>query len=112
MVADPDGARLTPPVVRAPNGVIEDLRKYWMSEAPHYDPAKITVPPLVILAEWDADTPPPSAGIRFLGNSWVKTSGRETDPSTGQHMMRGRTLAPGGRPSEYELSEARLLWWR
>jgi len=57
MAADPDGARVTPPVVRAPNGVIEDLRKYWMSGAPHYDPANITVPTLVILAEWDADTP-------------------------------------------------------
>ena len=65
MVADPDGARLTPPVVRAPNGVIEDLRKYWMSGAPHYDPANITVPTLVILAEWDADTPPYMAQAVF-----------------------------------------------
>src|SRR4030095_10204720 len=58
MAADADGARLTPPVVRAPHGVIEDLRKYWMSGSPHYDPTNITVPTLVILAEWDADTPP------------------------------------------------------
>jgi pimeloyl-ACP methyl ester carboxylesterase len=65
MTADPEGARLTPPVVRAPNGVIEDLRKHWMSGAPHYDPANITVPTLVILAEWDADTPPYMAQAVF-----------------------------------------------
>lgn len=54
---DPVGAGQNPPVVRAPNGIIEDLRKYWMSGKPHYDPANITVPTLVIQAEWDADTP-------------------------------------------------------
>jgi pimeloyl-ACP methyl ester carboxylesterase len=65
MAVDSEGARLTPPVIRAPNGVIEDLRKYWMSGAPHYDPANITVPTLVILAEWDADTPPYMAQAVF-----------------------------------------------
>jgi len=65
MAADPEGARQTPPVVRAPNGIIEDLRKHWMSGAPHYDPANITVPTLVILAEWDADTPPYMAQAVF-----------------------------------------------
>jgi pimeloyl-ACP methyl ester carboxylesterase len=65
MSADPEGARLTPPVVRAPNGIIEDLRKHWMSGAPHYDPANITVPTLLILADWDADTPPYMAQAVF-----------------------------------------------
>jgi pimeloyl-ACP methyl ester carboxylesterase len=65
--ADPVGAAQSPPVVRAPNGVIEDLRKYWMSGTPHYDPANITVPTLVILAEWDADTPPYMAQAVFAG---------------------------------------------
>jgi pimeloyl-ACP methyl ester carboxylesterase len=55
---DPVGAAQNPPVVRAPNGIIEDLQKYWMSGKPHYDPANITVPTLLVLAEWDADTPP------------------------------------------------------
>jgi pimeloyl-ACP methyl ester carboxylesterase len=65
VAADPEGARLTPPVVRAPNGIIEDLRKYWMAGAPHYDPANIAVPTLLILAEWDADTPPYMAQAVF-----------------------------------------------
>ena len=65
MAADPEGARLTPAVVRAPNGIIEDLRKHWMAGAPHYDPANITVPTLLILADWDADTPPYMAQAVF-----------------------------------------------
>jgi len=62
---DPVGAAQNPPVVRAPNGIIEDLQKYWMSAKPHYDPANITVPTLLVLAEWDADTPPYMAQTIF-----------------------------------------------
>ena len=52
------GAAQSPPVLRAPNGVIQDLLKdYWAAGKPTYDPAKIKVPALVILAEWDQDTP-------------------------------------------------------
>jgi pimeloyl-ACP methyl ester carboxylesterase len=57
LATDPAGAAQTPPVVRAPNGVVEDGRKYWSAGKPYYDPSKITVPVLLILAEWDADTP-------------------------------------------------------
>jgi pimeloyl-ACP methyl ester carboxylesterase len=62
---DPVGAAQNPPVLRAPNGIIEDLRKYWMSGQPHYDPSKITVPTLLIVAEWDRDTPPYMAQAVF-----------------------------------------------
>lgn len=58
LVTDPEGARQDPPVVRAPNGIIEDLGKYWMKGTPYYDPSQIMVPTLIILAEWDMDTPP------------------------------------------------------
>jgi len=64
---DPVGAGQKPPVVRAPNGVFEDLRKYWMSGKPHYDPARITVPTLLVVAEWDVDTPPYMAQAVFAG---------------------------------------------
>jgi pimeloyl-ACP methyl ester carboxylesterase len=57
MASDPVGAAQNPPVVRAPNGVIEDDRKYWSARKAYYDPSHITVPTLLILAEWDADTP-------------------------------------------------------
>jgi len=52
-------------LLRAPNGVIQDLREYWYADKPFYDPAKITAPTLVILAEWDQDTPPYMAQTLF-----------------------------------------------
>ena len=54
---DPVGAKQTPPVLRAPNGVAQDSRDYWMSGKPLYQPSEITVPTLLIHAEWDADLP-------------------------------------------------------
>ena len=35
-----------PSVLRAPNGVLQDLRDYWDAGKPFYDPAKVTVPAL------------------------------------------------------------------
>jgi esterase/lipase len=43
--------------LRAPNGVVQDGREYWSAGKPLYNPADIRVPTLLILAEWDADTP-------------------------------------------------------
>jgi len=55
--ADQVGARQNPPVVRAPNGVVEDGQRYWGADTRYYDPSKIRVPVLLVHAEWDADTP-------------------------------------------------------
>lgn len=55
---DPVGAARTPPVLRAPNGVVFDIGRYWSQGASPWDPAKITVPTLMVMAEWDHDTPP------------------------------------------------------
>ena len=54
---DPEGARQNPPVLRAPNGVLQDLNEYFFAGRPYYDPAKITAPTLLAVAEWDQDTP-------------------------------------------------------
>lgn len=54
---DPDGAKQTPAVVRAPNGVLQDIGKLWGQGRSNWDPAKITVPTLMALGEWDRDTP-------------------------------------------------------
>jgi pimeloyl-ACP methyl ester carboxylesterase len=62
---DPVGARQNPPVLRAPNGVIEDFKDIWFAGKSTYDPAKITVPVLLIQGEWDADTPPSTARKLF-----------------------------------------------
>jgi pimeloyl-ACP methyl ester carboxylesterase len=55
---DPKGAVQIPPVVRAPNGVLKDLGEYWTKGRSWYDPAQIRVPTLIVLGEWDRDTPP------------------------------------------------------
>ena len=55
--SDPVGARANPPFVRAPNGVVLDSREYWSAGKALYDPANIKVPTMLVLAEWDADTP-------------------------------------------------------
>jgi pimeloyl-ACP methyl ester carboxylesterase len=55
--SDPVGARSNPRFVRAPNGNVIDNREYWSAGKPLYDPADIKVPTMLVLAEWDADTP-------------------------------------------------------
>ncbi|MGZ5844957.1 MAG: alpha/beta hydrolase [Xanthobacteraceae bacterium] len=54
---DPVGAKMTPPALRAPNGVQQDGDEFFSAGKPYYDPAKITVPTLLVHAEWDRDTP-------------------------------------------------------
>src|SRR5215213_7277901 len=63
--SDPVGAQMTPPVVRAPNGVVQDGAEFFGAGKPYYDPSKITVPTLLIGAEWDRDTPPYMAQTLF-----------------------------------------------
>ena len=54
---DPVGSRQVPPVLRVPNGVLQDNQEFWMAGKPYYDPADIRVPTFLAHAEWDADTP-------------------------------------------------------
>jgi pimeloyl-ACP methyl ester carboxylesterase len=56
--SDPEGAKQDPPVLRAPNGVVQDGREFSSVGRPYYDPSKIVAPTLIIGAEWDADNPP------------------------------------------------------
>jgi pimeloyl-ACP methyl ester carboxylesterase len=58
---DPEGARQTPPAIRAPNGVMADCAETWWAGKPYYDPAKIAVPVLLVTAAWDSDVPPSMA---------------------------------------------------
>jgi pimeloyl-ACP methyl ester carboxylesterase len=44
-------------LLRAPNGVMKDVRDYWSSGNPAYDASRIRVPTMIAHAEWDADTP-------------------------------------------------------
>ena len=59
------GAKQNPPVVRAPNGTVADTQEFWSSGKTMYDPAKITMPALIAIGEWDRDTPPYMAQAIF-----------------------------------------------
>lgn len=63
--SDPEGSKAETPYIRAPNGFLMDSRLYWEQGKSYYDPAKITVPILLVLAEWDAETPPYMAQTLF-----------------------------------------------
>ena len=54
---DPESSKANPPMLRAPNGVVQDNRDYWVAGKPMFDPANIRVPTLMVHAEWDADNP-------------------------------------------------------
>lgn len=56
--ADPVGAAMTPPGVRAPNGLLVDAFKYWEADTRYYDPSAIRAPALLVVGDWDVDTPP------------------------------------------------------
>jgi pimeloyl-ACP methyl ester carboxylesterase len=62
---DPEGLRQSPAVLRAPNGALQDDRDFWQAGRPFYDPAKIAAPTLLVVAEWDRDTPPAMASALF-----------------------------------------------
>lgn len=62
---DPIGAQMDPQVIRAPNGVAQDFKEFTGAGKPYYDPAKITVPTLLVGAEWDHDAPPYMAQTLF-----------------------------------------------
>jgi len=47
-----------PPVLRAPNGLVQDGRDYWSAGRALYDPTGITAPTMIAVGEWDRDTPP------------------------------------------------------
>ncbi|MEZ5857177.1 MAG: alpha/beta fold hydrolase [Hyphomicrobiaceae bacterium] len=51
--------------VSAPNGVVLDGAEYWNVGKPLYDPARLSVPLLITVGEWDNDTPPYMAQTIF-----------------------------------------------
>src|ERR1700734_1692027 len=62
---DPVGAAMLPPVLRAPNGSVQDSRRYWAAGRPLYDPADVIAPVLLAVGEWDHATPPAMAQALF-----------------------------------------------
>jgi pimeloyl-ACP methyl ester carboxylesterase len=73
-------------LLRAPNGVIKDVREYWAAGKPYYDPADIRVATLLIKAQWDQDTPAYMSQTLFplLKNAPVK---RYVEIGEGTHTV-------------------------
>lgn len=63
--SDPEGEKANPSFIRAPNGVVADGADFFGAGKAYYDPAKITVPTLLVNAEWDRDAPPYMAQTLF-----------------------------------------------
>jgi pimeloyl-ACP methyl ester carboxylesterase len=82
---DPKGEGRT---LRVPNGVVEHFRDYWFATPPkaYWDPAKVTSPVLLVVGEWDRESPPYMAQTLFplLVNAPWK---RLTILSEGTHTM-------------------------
>ncbi|MBV8174148.1 MAG: alpha/beta fold hydrolase [Verrucomicrobia bacterium] len=55
LVIGPRGS--VPNSILAPSGAIQDIREYWSTGRPFYDPGEIRVPVLLVHAEWDVDVP-------------------------------------------------------
>ncbi len=101
---DPASSKSDPPVLRAPNGVVQDLRTYWQAGKPTYDPAKITMPTLLVQGEWDHDTPPymSQALFRLLVNASWK---RYTEIGEGTHTI----IMERNRRQLFDVVEAFLM---
>lgn len=63
---EPDDALRAQQSIRASNGPIQDIRDYWATGKPFYDPADIGVPLMLIHGEWDIDVPVELAQAWFL----------------------------------------------
>ena len=87
LATDPAGAKRTPPVVRTPNGVIQDTREYFLAGKASWEPSGIKAPTLIAVGEWDAGvTAVASAQALFvkLGNAPYK---RFVQIGEGTHLM-------------------------
>jgi pimeloyl-ACP methyl ester carboxylesterase len=84
--SDPEGAKQSPPVVRAPNGVLADILGEWLRGKRLYDASQIRVPTLIVKGEWDADTPAGMARGLFasLENAAYKSY---VEIGEGTHML-------------------------
>lgn len=73
-------------LLRAPNGVIQDVRDYWAAGKTYYAASQIRVPTLLVKAEWDQDTPAYMAQALFaeLKNAPVK---RYVEIGEGTHTV-------------------------
>jgi pimeloyl-ACP methyl ester carboxylesterase len=86
LATDPVGAKQTPPVVRTPNGIVQDNGEYWFAGRALWEPSGIKAPTLIVVGEWDAGTPVAGAQAVFgkLSNAPYK---RLVQIGEGTHLI-------------------------
>ena len=86
LATDPVGTKQTPPVVRTPNGTVQDTREYWLAGKPLWEPSEVKAPTLIVVGEWDAGTPLTGAQAVFgkLSNALYK---RLVQIGHGTHLL-------------------------
>jgi pimeloyl-ACP methyl ester carboxylesterase len=86
LATDPVGTKQTPPVVRTPNGTVQDTREYWLAGKPLWEPSEVKAPTLIAVGEWDAGTPVTGAQAVFgkLSNALYK---RLVQIGHGTHLL-------------------------
>ncbi|MET0342100.1 MAG: alpha/beta fold hydrolase, partial [Polyangiales bacterium] len=72
---DEHGSRQTPPVVRAPSGVTQAFADFWSRGKAPWDPGKVRARTLVIVGEWDRNTP--VDGARAVHDGLRRAASRE-----------------------------------
>jgi len=81
---DPVGAKQTPPVVRTPNGTVQDTQEYWFAGKSLWEPAEIKAPTLIVLGEWDGNVPTAQTIFGKLSNAPYK---RLVQIGEGSHLV-------------------------
>ena len=86
LATDPVGTKQTPPVVRTPNGTVQDTREYWLAGKPLWEPSEVKAPTLIVVGEWDAVASPTGAQAVFgkLSNAPYK---RLVQIGHGTHLL-------------------------
>ena len=84
LAIDPVGAKQTPPVVRTPNGAVQDTREYWMAGKPLWEPSEVKAPTLIVVGEWDALVTEAQAVFGQLTNTHYK---RLVQIGEGTHLV-------------------------
>ncbi|WP_027519424.1 alpha/beta hydrolase [Bradyrhizobium sp. WSM1417] len=86
LATDPQAGAGAPPLMRAVNGPILDIREYWAAGKALYDASAIRVPVLLVHAEWDRDVPISSTQDFFLSLKHAQYR-RWVEIGEGTHMV-------------------------
>jgi pimeloyl-ACP methyl ester carboxylesterase len=84
LATDPVGTKQTPPVVRTPNGTVQDTREYWLAGKPLWEPSEVKAPTLIVVGEWDALLTGAQAVFGKLSNDLYK---RLVQIGHGTHLL-------------------------